>query len=41
VELAVPPEDLEAVAEAGAVATVTLARTTGVAAGDRSASQSP
>jgi Flp pilus assembly protein CpaB len=30
VELAVPPEDLEAVAEAGAVATVTLARTTGV-----------
>ena len=31
VELAVPPEDLEAVAEAGAVATVTLARTTGVA----------
>jgi Flp pilus assembly protein CpaB len=32
VELAVPPEDLEAVAEAGAVATVTLARTTGVAA---------
>ncbi len=29
VELAVPPEDLEAVAEAGAVATVTLARTTG------------
>jgi Flp pilus assembly protein CpaB len=34
VELAVPPEDLEAVAEAGAVATVTLARTTGVAAGD-------
>ena len=32
VELAVPPEDLEAVAEAGAVATVTLARTTGVTA---------
>jgi Flp pilus assembly protein CpaB len=31
VELAVPPADLEAVAEAGAVATVTLARTTGVA----------
>jgi Flp pilus assembly protein CpaB len=30
VELAVPPGDLEAVAEAGAVATVTLARTTGV-----------
>jgi Flp pilus assembly protein CpaB len=30
VELAVPPADLEAVAEAGAVATVTLARTTGV-----------
>ena len=41
VELAVPPEDLEAVAEAGAVATVTLARTTGVAAGDRSATPSP
>ena len=41
VELAVPPEDLEAVAEAGAGATVTLARTTGVAAGDRSASPSP
>ena len=41
VELAVPPEDLEAVAEAGAVATVTLARTTGVAAGDPSASPSP
>lgn len=34
VELAVPPEDLEAVAEAGAVATVTLARTTGVQAED-------
>ena len=33
VELAVPPADLEAVAEAGAVATVTLARTTGVATG--------
>jgi Flp pilus assembly protein CpaB len=32
VELAVPPDDLEAVAEAGAVATVTLARTTGVPA---------
>jgi len=30
VELAVPPEDLEPVAEAGAVATVTLARTTGI-----------
>jgi len=41
VELAVPPDDLEAVAEAGAVATVTLARTTGVAAGDRSAPPSP
>jgi Flp pilus assembly protein CpaB len=37
VELAVPPGDLEAVAEAGAVATVTLARTTGVAADDRGA----
>jgi Flp pilus assembly protein CpaB len=30
VELAVPPEDLEAVAQAGAAGTVTLARTTGV-----------
>jgi Flp pilus assembly protein CpaB len=41
VELAVPPDDLEAVAEAGAVATVTLARTTGVAADDRGAPPSP
>ena len=41
VELAVPPEDLEAVAEAGAVATVTLARTTGVAAGDAARPPSP
>lgn len=40
VELAVPPEDLEAVAEAGAVATVTLARTTGMAA-DASRRPSP
>jgi Flp pilus assembly protein CpaB len=41
VELAVPPEDLEAVAEAGAVATVTLARTTGVAADDRGTPPEP
>ena len=41
VELAVPPEDLEAVAEAGAVATVTLARTTGVAPDERSTPPSP
>jgi Flp pilus assembly protein CpaB len=41
VELAVPPEDLEAVAEAGAVATVTLARTTGVAADDRDPPPAP
>jgi Flp pilus assembly protein CpaB len=41
VELAVPPDDLEAVAEAGAVATVTLARTTGVAADHRDAPPSP
>ena len=41
VELAVPPADLEAVAEAGAVATVTLARTTGVAAVHTSGAPSP
>jgi Flp pilus assembly protein CpaB len=41
VELAVLPDDLEAVAEAGAVATVTLARTTGVATDDRGARPTP
>jgi Flp pilus assembly protein CpaB len=41
VELAVPPSDLEAVAEAGAVATVTLARTTGVSSEGAGPTPSP